>query len=75
MAAAFTPCAPVASDPATKQTYSRLLATPEQIAELFDWGPGGREQLEAVHATREQLGLPAPQRQPFTELPRDGGWL
>ncbi|WP_055527460.1 NUDIX hydrolase, partial [Streptomyces graminilatus] len=40
MAAAFTHCAPVVSDPATKQTYSRLLATPEQIAELFDWGPG-----------------------------------
>ncbi|MEU6353597.1 NUDIX hydrolase [Streptomyces sp. NPDC047072] len=75
MAAAFTHCAPVASDPATGQTYSRVLATPEQIAELFDWGPGGREQLAAVHAAREQLGLPAARRQPVTELPRDGGWL
>jgi 8-oxo-dGTP pyrophosphatase MutT (NUDIX family) len=75
MAAAFTHCAPVVSDPATKQTYSRLLATPEQIAELFDWGQGGRDQLAAVHAAREQLGLPTAQRQPVTELPRDGGWL
>ncbi|MFK0154326.1 NUDIX domain-containing protein [Streptomyces sp. NPDC090493] len=75
MAAAFTHCAPVASDPATGQTYSRLLATPEQIAELFDWGPGGQDQLAAVHAAREQLGLPAARRQPVTELPRDGGWL
>jgi hypothetical protein len=55
--------------------YSRLLATPEQIAELFDWGPGGQEQLAAVHAAREQLGLPAARRQPVTELPRAGGQL
>jgi|GEM_PF-97290 len=75
MAAVFTHCAPAVPDPATGQTYSRLLATPEQIAELFDWGPSGREQLAAVHGAREQLGLPTAQRQPVTELPRDGGWL
>jgi 8-oxo-dGTP pyrophosphatase MutT (NUDIX family) len=74
MAARLTHSAPAAQDPATGQTYSRLLATPEQVAELFDWGPGARAQLAAVHTARQQLGLPAPQRQPVTELtPGRGG--
>jgi 8-oxo-dGTP pyrophosphatase MutT (NUDIX family) len=75
MAAVLTHCAPAVPDPSTGQTYSRLLAAPAQIAELFDWGPGGREQLAAVHTARQQLGLPAAQRQPVTELPRAGAEL
>lgn len=65
----------MAPDPATGQTYSRLLATPEQITELFDWGPGAYAQLAAVHTARQQLGLPAPRRQPVSELPRERGGL
>ncbi|MFI9311000.1 NUDIX hydrolase [Streptomyces triculaminicus] len=56
-------------DEATGQTYSRLLATPEQTAQLFDWGDEAAAQLAAVHTAREELGLPAPIRQPISELP------
>lgn len=52
--------------------YARLLATPEQVRELSDWGPAGRQELAAVHAARQQLSLPAPPRTPPTELPREG---
>lgn len=56
-------------DEATGQTYTRLLATPEQAAELFDWGDKATAQLAAVHTARKELGLPAPLRQPVSELP------
>ncbi|MFJ6718255.1 MULTISPECIES: NUDIX domain-containing protein [unclassified Streptomyces] len=52
--------------------YARLLATPEQVRELCDWGAAGRAELAAVHAARAQLSLPAPPRVPPTELPREG---
>ncbi|MEU6016595.1 NUDIX domain-containing protein [Streptomyces sp. NPDC047515] len=70
--AGFGPWRPA---PATGHTYARLLATPEQVCELFDWGPEGDHQVAAVHAAREQLGLPRPTRQSVTELPRRGGIL
>ncbi|MFF4580403.1 NUDIX domain-containing protein [Streptomyces sp. NPDC001389] len=66
-AARLTGLAP-AGDPA----YARLLATPEQVRELSDWGPAGRQELAAVHAARTQLGLPVPPRIPPTELPEQG---
>ena len=48
---------------------ARVLATPEQIAQLCAWtGASIRAQLAAVHAAREKLGLPAPVRQPITCL-------
>ncbi|WP_251054333.1 NUDIX domain-containing protein [Streptomyces sp. ISL-66] len=59
---------PPARDPA----YGRLLATPEQVRELSDWGPAGHEELAAVHAARTHLALPAPPRTPLTELPPEG---
>ncbi|MFD4243385.1 NUDIX domain-containing protein [Streptomyces sp. NPDC058525] len=63
-AARLTGLAP-AADPA----YARLLATPEQVRELSDWGPAGARELDAVHAARTRLSLPAPTRTPPTELP------
>ncbi|MGW0901265.1 NUDIX domain-containing protein [Streptomyces goshikiensis] len=59
---------PPAADPA----YARLLATPEQVRELSDWGPAGLRELASVHAARERLSLPAPPRTPPAELPQDG---
>ncbi|MEV7869155.1 NUDIX hydrolase [Streptomyces sp. NPDC088124] len=70
--ARLTHSRPVARDPATGQTYARVLATAEQAAELFDWGPDGAHQIRAVHAARARLGLPNPQRQTVTELPAQG---
>lgn len=63
-AARLTGLAP-AADPA----YARLLATPEQVRELSDWGPAGERELAAVHAARTRLSLPPPSRIPPTELP------
>ncbi|MEU4727569.1 NUDIX hydrolase [Streptomyces sp. NPDC023588] len=59
---------PPAADPA----YARLLATPEQVRELSDWGPAGGHELAAVHTARLRLGLPAAPRTPATELPEEG---
>ncbi|WP_371614450.1 NUDIX domain-containing protein [Streptomyces sp. NBC_00454] len=59
---------PPGPDPA----YARLLATPEQVRELSDWGPAGQEELAAVHAARTHLSLPSPPRTPPTELPQEG---
>ncbi|MFJ3723571.1 NUDIX domain-containing protein [Streptomyces sp. NPDC090045] len=59
---------PSAADPA----YARLLATPEQVRELSDWGPAGAHELAAVHEARARLSLPVPTRTPPTELPEDG---
>lgn len=59
---------PPAADPA----YARLLATPEQVRELSDWGPAGHAELAAVHTARTRFSLPAPPRTPLTELPEEG---
>ncbi|MFD9265464.1 NUDIX domain-containing protein [Streptomyces goshikiensis] len=59
---------PPAADPA----YARLLATPEQVRELSDWGPAGLRELASVHEARERLRLPAPPRTPPEELSEDG---
>ncbi|MFI6687975.1 NUDIX hydrolase [Streptomyces sp. NPDC050485] len=67
-AAALADVGPAQPDPATGHTYTRILAAPEQAAELFDWGPATAEQLAAVHQARRQLGLPRAARQPVTEL-------
>ncbi|QEU81991.1 NUDIX domain-containing protein [Streptomyces subrutilus] len=56
---------PPAADPA----YARLLATPEQVRELSDWGPAGAAELAAVHRARAGLRLPAAVRTPPAELP------
>ncbi|WKU42832.1 NUDIX domain-containing protein [Streptomyces sp. VNUA116] len=68
-AARITGWEPPSRDEATGQTYTRLLATPEQTAQLFDWGDEAASQLASVHSAREELGLTAPARQPITDLP------
>ncbi|MEV8039054.1 NUDIX hydrolase, partial [Streptomyces sp. NPDC086182] len=73
-AAALTEIGPARPDPATGHTYTRILATPEQAAELFDWGPATAHQLAAVHQARRQLGLPRATRQPVTELTDPLAW-
>ncbi|WKD37596.1 NUDIX hydrolase [Streptomyces xanthophaeus] len=55
--------------PGADPEYARLLATPEQVRELSDWGRAGDDELAAVHAARTRLGLPVPARTPPTELP------
>ena len=47
----------------------RALATPEQVIEVFNWGPGGADQLAAVHRARARFGIPRAARQALTELP------
>ncbi|WP_282697642.1 NUDIX domain-containing protein [Streptomyces sp. CC208A] len=73
-AAALTNLGPSPVDPATGRTYIRILATPEQALELFDWGPSATEQLQAAHQARALLGIPRSARQPVTELPGPTSW-
>ncbi|MEU8762864.1 NUDIX domain-containing protein [Streptomyces sp. NPDC048659] len=68
-AAALTSVGPRRVDPATGVAHIRILATPEQALELFDWGRPAAEQLAAVHRARERLGIRRAARQPVTELP------
>ncbi|MER5984231.1 NUDIX domain-containing protein [Streptomyces sp. NPDC001787] len=68
-AAPLTRLGPPPVDPATGRTHIRVLATPEQALELFDWGPPAAGQLAAVHQARARLGIPRAARQPLTELP------
>ncbi|MFI2780158.1 NUDIX hydrolase [Streptomyces sp. ALB3] len=68
-AAPLTRLGPPSVDPATGRTHIRLLATPEQALELFDWGLPAADQLAAVHQARARLGIPRAARQPLTELP------
>ncbi|MEU0022324.1 NUDIX domain-containing protein [Streptomyces rochei] len=68
-AAPLTRLGPPSVDPATGRTHIRVLATPEQASELFDWGPPAADQLAAVHQARARLGIPRAARQPLTELP------
>ncbi|MER5985740.1 NUDIX hydrolase [Streptomyces sp. NPDC001787] len=72
MAAVLTRVGRSRPDPATGQSYVRALATPEQVADLFDWGDAAHDQLTAVHGERARLGLPRPPRRPITEIPHDG---
>ncbi|MET9881964.1 NUDIX domain-containing protein [Streptomyces sp. NPDC006430] len=68
IAARLTALPPVA-DPA----YARLLATPDQVRELTDWGPAGHAEVATVHAAaRTRLTLPTPPRTPLTEVPESG---
>ncbi|MFI1060423.1 NUDIX domain-containing protein [Streptomyces spororaveus] len=73
-AAALTSLGPAPVDPATGRIYVRILATPEQALELFDWGPSAAEQLQAVHQARVLLGIPQAGRQPVTELSAPTTW-
>ncbi|MFI9210291.1 NUDIX domain-containing protein [Streptomyces sp. NPDC053253] len=73
-AAALTSLGPPPVDPATNRTYIRILATPEQALELFDWGPPAAEQLTAAHEAREHLGIPKAAQQPVTELAGPATW-
>ncbi|MBK3642347.1 MULTISPECIES: NUDIX hydrolase [unclassified Streptomyces] len=73
-AAALTNVGPAQPDPATGHTYIRILATPEQAMELFDWGPPAVDQLAVVHWARQQLGVPRAVRQPVTELSGPTAW-
>lgn len=68
-AAPLTRLGPPSVDPATGRTHIRVLATPEQALELFDWGLPAADQLTAVHQARARLGIPRAARQPLTELP------
>ncbi|MFE0604951.1 hypothetical protein ACFW2T_25655 [Streptomyces sp. NPDC058892] len=68
-AAPLTRLGPPPVDPATGRTHIRVLATPEQALELFDWGPPAADQLAAIHQARARLGIPRAAQQPFTELP------
>ncbi|QNA72060.1 NUDIX hydrolase [Streptomyces sp. So13.3] len=73
-AAALIGVDPARPDPATGHTYTRILATPEQTTDLFDWGPAAADQLAAVHQARRQLGLPRAARQPVTQLTGPTAW-
>ncbi|WNI20812.1 NUDIX hydrolase [Streptomyces sp. ITFR-16] len=65
---------PSRTDPATGHTYIRVLATPEQALELFDWGPQAAGQLAAAHRARELLGIPRAEPRPFTEIDGPADW-
>ncbi|MFF3128335.1 hypothetical protein ACFVRD_40045 [Streptomyces sp. NPDC057908] len=73
-AAALTGVGPARPDPATGHTYTRVLVSPEQSTELFDWGPAAADQLAAVHQARQKLGLPRAARQSVTELTGPTAW-
>ncbi|WP_327348889.1 NUDIX domain-containing protein [Streptomyces europaeiscabiei] len=73
-AAALTDVGPIRPYPATGHTYTRILATPEQATDLFDWSPAAVDQLAAVHKARRQLGLPRAARQPVTQLTGPTAW-
>ncbi|MFF9352055.1 NUDIX domain-containing protein [Streptomyces sp. NPDC014734] len=74
LAAALTHVGPVRPDPATGHTYTRILTTPEQALELFDWGPSAGAQLDAVQEARRRLGIPRAAAQPVTELATPVTW-
>lgn len=73
-AAVLTCLGPAPVDPAIGRIYVRILATPEQALELFDWGPSAARQLEAVHQARVLLGIPKAAHQPVTELVGSVSW-
>ncbi|RST18509.1 NUDIX hydrolase [Streptomyces sp. WAC05374] len=73
-AAALASLGPASVDPATGRTYTRILATPEQALQFFDWGPSAAEQLQAAHHARSLLGIPKAAHQPVTELADPTAW-
>ncbi|MDT0616543.1 NUDIX domain-containing protein [Streptomyces lancefieldiae] len=74
-AASLKSLAAARADPATGRTYVRILATPEQALEFFDWGPSAaEEQVAAAHQARVLLGIPKASHQPVTELPNPTSW-
>ncbi|MGA5442322.1 NUDIX domain-containing protein [Streptomyces griseoincarnatus] len=73
-AAALTNVGLAQPDPATSHTYTRILATPEQATDLFDWGPAAVDQLAAVHQARRHLGIPRAARQSVTQLTGPTAW-
>ncbi|WP_394426490.1 NUDIX hydrolase [Streptomyces sp. SGAir0957] len=73
-AATLARLGPAPVDPATGRTYVRILATPEQALDLFDWGPPAFDQLQAVHEARVLLGIPEAAPQPVTELSTPITW-
>ncbi|MEW2619187.1 NUDIX hydrolase [Streptomyces sp. NPDC048106] len=73
-AAVLTNLGPASADPATGRTYTRILATPEQALEFFDWGPSAADQIRAVHRAREILGIPKAAHQPVTEVAGPASW-
>ncbi|MFE5300625.1 NUDIX domain-containing protein [Streptomyces sp. NPDC056632] len=52
----------------------RILATPEQAVQLFDWGPRTADHLAAVHQARERFALPRAALQAVTELAHPVAW-
>ncbi|MFB8034027.1 NUDIX domain-containing protein [Streptomyces sp. NPDC056004] len=68
-AARFTDTGAPPAGPETGRSHTRILATPEQAIQLFDWGEQTTTQLAAVHQARRRLGLPRAAPQPVTELP------
>jgi 8-oxo-dGTP pyrophosphatase MutT (NUDIX family) len=72
-AAALTRLGPAPVDPATGRTYVRILATPEQAPELFDWGEpaAGLHQAASGSASPQPSASPSPNRQ-LALSPSDG---
>ncbi|MGI5262402.1 NUDIX domain-containing protein [Streptomyces angustmyceticus] len=73
-AAVLTAVGAAPVDAATGRTYIRVLATPEQALQQFDWGPAAADQLAAVHQARHRLGIPRAAQQPVTELASPITW-
>lgn len=73
LAAPVTRLKPTLPDPATGRTFTRLLTSPAQAAELLGWGEMDRQQAEhAMALARERWGIqPAPPG-PITEVPHHG---
>ncbi|MEV8454106.1 NUDIX hydrolase [Streptomyces sp. NPDC052095] len=69
-AATFTETGAPARATPRGRTPVRVLATPEQAAQLFGREESATAQLRAVHRGRERLGVPRAAPQPVTELPR-----
>ncbi|MGW8378299.1 NUDIX hydrolase [Streptomyces sp. ODS28] len=73
LTAAVTRIGPARPDPATGDTFVRLLATPTQAAELLRTeDSAGRQVTRAAHLARTQWGIPTPPHGPVAEVPREG---
>jgi ADP-ribose pyrophosphatase YjhB (NUDIX family) len=75
LAATFAPDTSSVGTPESEEPWVRALATPEQVADLCDWGADSGPHLAAVHRARQQLGLPTPVRQPVHPLSDDEGGM
>ncbi|MFE7469306.1 NUDIX domain-containing protein [Streptomyces sp. NPDC057499] len=72
-AAAFTDITSAAPGEAEGPRSTRVLATPEQAAQLIGRGGPDPARLAAVHRGRRRLGIPRAVQQPVTELPHHTG--